>query len=251
MPCYSSLDHFLSPPAVPISGYQTPISIPLTALTSTTSSTSSGKPTSAVVNVVYAIQYPLASSQGLSTGAKAGIGAGAGIGALAIIGLVGVLIWRTKKHSRDKRAFAAAQAPAPGSTAGLGPISGPDSTVGQSQSFMSSVSPQQSAQTHNNFLPQETYFPPPQMQQLQQGFPPQKNYDQQPVQYIPQGWSQPNIQYSGTLSSSISLPPSSNAAYGHQSGCLCQSLCQRVLCLRPSCRPRRSMYIANNLILFL
>lgn len=198
VPCYSSLKQFLSPPAVPSSGYQTPISIPLTALTSTTSSESSGKPTSAIVNVVYAIQYPLASTQGLSTGAKAGIGAGAGIGALAIIGLAGALIWRTKKHNRDKRSFASAQAPAPGSTAGLGPINGTESL-----------------QTPSSLLPQEAYFPPPQMQKLQQGYPPQNYSDQQPVQYISQGQLQPNIQYSGTLPTSITPQPLSDAGYGH------------------------------------
>jgi len=45
------------------------------------------KPTSAVINVVYAVHYPLKRSS-LSTGAKIGIGVGSGIGALCLIALV-------------------------------------------------------------------------------------------------------------------------------------------------------------------
>jgi hypothetical protein len=57
----------------------------LTAPTNSTaaSSTTTNKPTSAIINVVYAIQYPVQRS----TGAKAGIGAQAGVGGLAIIAL--------------------------------------------------------------------------------------------------------------------------------------------------------------------
>lgn len=125
VPCYSSLGNFLSPPAVPVPGYETPISIQLTALaTSTTSSTPLGKPTSAVINVIFAVQYPLSSAQGLSTGAKVGIGVGAGVGAIAIIGLAGALIWRTRMHNKDKKALAAAQAAMISSPSGLGATSG-------------------------------------------------------------------------------------------------------------------------------
>jgi hypothetical protein len=63
------------------------------------------KPTSAVVNIVYAVQFPVLSSSGLSTGAKAGIGAGAGLGGIAIIVLSILLLWRTRKHKKDLAAM--------------------------------------------------------------------------------------------------------------------------------------------------
>jgi hypothetical protein len=84
------------------------------------------KPTSAIINVVFAFQYPVQpAAPGLSTGAQAGIGAGAGVAGIAIIALSILLVWRTRKH---KKALAAIQANVPDST-------------GQSQSAMSSMSP--------------------------------------------------------------------------------------------------------------
>jgi hypothetical protein len=43
------------------------------------------KPTLAVVNIVYAFQFPVLSSSRLSTGAIVGIGGGAGLKGIAII----------------------------------------------------------------------------------------------------------------------------------------------------------------------
>jgi hypothetical protein len=50
------------------------------------------KPTSAIVNIVYAVQFPVLPSLGLSTGAIAGIGVGAGLGGIAIIFLSLLLV---------------------------------------------------------------------------------------------------------------------------------------------------------------
>ena len=66
------------------------------------------KPTSAIVNVVYAMQYPLnsvPSKQGLSTGAKIGIGAGAGVTALVFGILLFLLLWKHKQHKKDRKAL--------------------------------------------------------------------------------------------------------------------------------------------------
>lgn len=176
VPCYSSLKNLATPPPVPVQNYQTPASLPVTAKPSSSSSTisyGSNKPTSAVVNVVYAVQYPLTPSPGLSTGAKAGIGAGAGVGALVIIGLTAALIWRTKKHKRDKKAFEAAAAGAgttpmtgtgTGSQAGLAstPRGGGTGTDPSLMSASTAASPGHSViQTPGSFAPNGGYFPPP------------------------------------------------------------------------------------------
>lgn len=87
------------------------------------------KPTSAIVNVIFALPYPVQpAAAGLSTGADAGIGTGAGVAGIAIIGLSLLLVWRTRKHKKDKEALAAIQATISDSTR-------------QSQSVMSSMSP--------------------------------------------------------------------------------------------------------------
>jgi hypothetical protein len=217
VPCYSSLNDFLSAPPVPISNYQT--SIPLTDLANQTSSYStpsygSGKPTSAIINVVYAVQYPLTPAEGLSTGAKAGIGVGAGAGGLAIILLVIALIWRTSKHKKDKKALAAAQSYAEGSTAGLG------AATGQTQGIMTPSSPGQSLQTPGSFIPQNGYSP--QMQQTQPGypaqnFPSQNFYGQQTVPLEP-GQFAPPAQYPSPPPSTVSPPPPSEGGYSQQAG---------------------------------
>ncbi|KAK3901972.1 hypothetical protein C8A05DRAFT_15909 [Staphylotrichum tortipilum] len=81
------------------------------------------KPTSAVVNIVWAMRYPVAdtsgSSGGLSTAAKAGIGAGAGV-AVILIAALAICLWRSKRKNKaltpDPAAAAAAAAafPPPG-----------------------------------------------------------------------------------------------------------------------------------------
>lgn len=66
------------------------------------------KPTSAIINVVYAMQYPLkpvSSKSGLATGAKIGIGVGAGVIALIVAILSFLLVRKHKAHKRDKAAL--------------------------------------------------------------------------------------------------------------------------------------------------
>ncbi|KXX78843.1 hypothetical protein MMYC01_204023 [Madurella mycetomatis] len=69
------------------------------------------KPTSAVVNIVWSMRYPVADpgSGGLSTAAKAGIGAGAGVAAILIIGLA-ICLWRYRRKNK-KLAQAQQQVP--------------------------------------------------------------------------------------------------------------------------------------------
>jgi hypothetical protein len=69
------------------------------------------KPTSAVVNIVWSMRYPVADpggSGGLSTAAKAGIGAGAGVAAILIAGLA-ICLWRVRRKNKK---LAEAQQPA-------------------------------------------------------------------------------------------------------------------------------------------
>ncbi|KAH7077795.1 hypothetical protein BKA63DRAFT_272211 [Paraphoma chrysanthemicola] len=92
-PCYSTLASAMTPP---------PISANIPSNPST--------PTSAIVNVVYAMQYPLVAptpvpKSGLQTSAKIGIGAGAGVAAL-IFGLLTFLLLRKHRaHKKDKAAL--------------------------------------------------------------------------------------------------------------------------------------------------
>jgi hypothetical protein len=90
-------------------------------------STTTLKPTLAVLNVVFALQYPVQPAEpSLSTGAKAGIGAGAGVAGIAIVSL-SLVIWRMRRYRKDK-AFTAVEA------------AGADSMV-KGQNDMSSISP--------------------------------------------------------------------------------------------------------------
>jgi hypothetical protein len=71
-PCYSTVSAFLTPPP------------PLPILT--TSSTISPLPTSTIINIVYAMAYPVKpSSSALTPDAKAGVGAGTGVFAIVMI----------------------------------------------------------------------------------------------------------------------------------------------------------------------
>jgi hypothetical protein len=70
-PCFSTLANFLTPP---------PLAAP------TTTSMIIPLPTSTIINVVYAMAYPVKpSSSTLTPGAKAGVGAGTGIFAIAML----------------------------------------------------------------------------------------------------------------------------------------------------------------------
>lgn len=179
------------------------MSIPITANLNTTSSTlllsstSTQKPTSAIVNIVFAIQYPVQpATLGLSTGAKAGIGAGAGVAGIAIVTPSLLLVWRTRKHKKDKAALTAIQATRLDLT-------------GPSKSVMSSVSPY--ASSPRTELPTDSVNHPVQtpgslvlhdqvgyfsQQQIQQSPPLQGYCGQQPVQYMQQVQGQPLVYYS-------------------------------------------------------
>lgn len=91
-PCYSTLSAATTPP-------------PIAA--SLVDSTNSAKPTSAIVNVVYAMQYPVKepSKPGLAQNTKIGIGAGAGGAALVFGILIWLLLWKHRAHKRDKSAL--------------------------------------------------------------------------------------------------------------------------------------------------
>ncbi|KAF2263703.1 hypothetical protein CC78DRAFT_568770 [Lojkania enalia] len=93
-PCYSTLPVVSTPPLIPNS------------LLDNATTTAAAKPTSAIVNVVYAMQYPVQTpKQGMSTNAKIGIGAGAGGAALIFGVLTALLIWKHRAHKRDKAAL--------------------------------------------------------------------------------------------------------------------------------------------------
>jgi hypothetical protein len=77
---------------------------------------SNQKPTSAVVNIVFAVKFLVLPYSGLSTGAigvgaglsigaVVGIGVGAGLGGIAIIVLFLLLVRRTRKHKNDPTAM--------------------------------------------------------------------------------------------------------------------------------------------------
>jgi hypothetical protein len=150
VPCYSSLTNTLTPPVVPLPNVLTMTSSKRVSsesgeqITDTTSSSSysptDSKPTSAVVNVVYAVSYPVKSKSGISKGAKAGIGAGSGAAVLAIIVLALLLIRKYRHSKKDKQTIAALSAGAPDSTH-------------QSQANMSTVSPY--AYSNRTELPSE------------------------------------------------------------------------------------------------
>ncbi|OCK77048.1 hypothetical protein K432DRAFT_359289 [Lepidopterella palustris CBS 459.81] len=94
-PCYSTLPIALTPPPIPdnITGTATDYTV-------------SNIPTSAIVNVVYAMQYPVKpASPGLAPTAKIGIGAGVGGAALLFGILISLLIWKHHTNKRDRAAL--------------------------------------------------------------------------------------------------------------------------------------------------
>lgn len=91
-PCYSPLNHVAAVPTLTAGLAGEP--------------TDTSKPTSAVINIVWAVYYQVQTpSHGLSTGAMAGIGVGAALGGLALIGTLIFVLWRAKR-SRHRQAQA-------------------------------------------------------------------------------------------------------------------------------------------------
>lgn len=85
-PCYSTVFPYLTPPPLP---------------QPTGSGLFAPKPTSAVVNVIYAMAYPVkTAAPGLSTAAKAGVGAGASAVGLLIFVAIAAFLWRRKSKKR-------------------------------------------------------------------------------------------------------------------------------------------------------
>lgn len=104
------------------------------------------EPPSAVVNIVYALHYPVQPRSTLSTDAKAGIGTGAFVAGISIITLFILLIWRTRRHKQVKAALSAIRA------------NGEDSS-GREQSAILSMSPYYSSR--NELPSNETTHPVP------------------------------------------------------------------------------------------
>jgi hypothetical protein len=241
IPCYSSLssDSYLAPPAVPVTDYgqQIPVTGNFSGAAASSTTPANQKPTSAVVNIVYAVPFTVLPSPGLSTGAKAGIGVGAGLGGVAIIVLSLLLIWRTRKHKKDRQALTAMQQTTEQVPNGTSEATSPYA-YSQRTELQTDGTPKM-AQTPGGFVPQEQigYFQQQQMQQppqfynqqqgqpIQQGLAPQGYYAQQPGQQMQQGYGQQPgqqgqspVQYSSPVSSTVSPQPTGSDGYGHQTG---------------------------------
>jgi hypothetical protein len=119
--------------------------IDVPTLTVAKDDTKTGKPTSAVVNIVWSMRYPLndQGSGGLSTAAKAGIGAGAGIAAIIIIGLA-IGLWRYRR--KHKKLVQAQQTVPPGQ-------------LPQQQTAFPQPPPMQQAAVPNGQYPSGQYYP--------------------------------------------------------------------------------------------
>jgi hypothetical protein len=95
IPCYSTLASPLSPP---------PVIVTIQPSSSASSSPTPSTTTSAIDNVVYAMQYSVdPPSSKLPEAAKIGIGAGSGTGALAIAILLGLLLRKCLKRRYRRR----------------------------------------------------------------------------------------------------------------------------------------------------
>jgi len=82
----------------------TPPPLPDSLIVANATGSESSNPTSAIVNVVYAMYYPVkpASEPSLATNAKIGIGVGAGGAALVFVALLWLLLRKHLAHKRDR-----------------------------------------------------------------------------------------------------------------------------------------------------
>ncbi|KAF2500079.1 hypothetical protein BU16DRAFT_613884 [Lophium mytilinum] len=96
-PCYSEISR---------AALMTPPPMPDTYVLKATGSGGTSKPTSAIVNIVYAMQYQvkIPKKGGLALPSKIGIGAGAGVGALAVGVLMFFILWKRRDRKRDRAA---------------------------------------------------------------------------------------------------------------------------------------------------
>src|SRR5436190_4986309 len=97
-PCFSSTSISKPPPVTRI--FEASVG-PYQSVGPYDSSPTTAKPTSAVVNIVIALPYPVQSPQGLSKPAKIGIGVGGAIAGIIIILLVVLLVWCRRRRSSD------------------------------------------------------------------------------------------------------------------------------------------------------
>jgi hypothetical protein len=185
-PCYSSLSSTLVPPTLPVTSMNR-ISAP-TTISTTPSKTANQTPTSAIVNIVYAVHFTLQPSPGLSSGAQAGIGVGAGVAGIAIFALIGFFLWRTKKRKKaESRLNAMQQTPAQHgnsnarSQSGATAISSPYA-YSKLTARQTGGAPGPQMQDPGGFVPtnQGGYFSP----EVRQGQP-SRYYGQQPTQQMP------------------------------------------------------------------
>ncbi|KAI9803560.1 MAG: hypothetical protein M1825_001903 [Sarcosagium campestre] len=181
-PCFMTFPNALTPPPIPLGAGD---SAPASASGEATPTT---KPTSAVVNVAYAIHYPVTSAGGskLSVGAKAGIGAGAGLVALVIAAVLIYLIRKSRRRKKDREILDSLRGSGWGS-------SGMPSTPHTSQ-LMPQMSPldpttdafgrRRSPTVGNEGQYRQSYFPPvnhvSSIAGLQAGAPPASNQHQNP-----------------------------------------------------------------------
>ncbi|KAK4660658.1 hypothetical protein QC762_121010 [Podospora pseudocomata] len=182
--------------------------------------TKTDRETSAVVNIVWSMRYPVVeqSSGGLSVAAKAGIGAGAGVAAILIGGLA-FCLWRQRKKNKQLEARQPAD---PNSAAAAAA-----QTVPQQQMAQTQPQPGQPQQFPNGqFQP----MPGQQQQQPPQGqYPPPAQFQNghpSPNQYIAAGAIPPGTDPSRhSVNTSISSPSAlmpqntgaSNTTNGHAS----------------------------------
>jgi hypothetical protein len=171
------------------------------------------KPTSAVVNVVFAVQFLVLPSSGLSTGAIAGIGVGAGLGGIAIIVLSLLLVWRPRKHKKDLTAMQQREGQIANGQSQNGMSEATSPYAYSQRTELETHGTPQAVLTPGGFVPQEQngYF---QQQQMQQGQPSQY-YGQQPAHQM-QGQSP--VQYPSPVASTVSPQPTGLDGYSQQTG---------------------------------
>jgi hypothetical protein len=110
VPCYSSLDAKLNPPPIPdtlVDGGaltttgSNSLGSPTTAVPKLTMSQ---KPTKAILNIAYSMQYPLAEEPkpALSQPAKIGVGVGGSLAGVFLIALIWFVVRKVLAHRKTK-----------------------------------------------------------------------------------------------------------------------------------------------------
>ena len=168
VPCFSTLNSYLSPPPIPTAL--------ITAINhaAVTGASSSQVPISAIENVVYAMYYPAnPPPSGLPIGAQAGIGAGVGVVGLALIAL-GIFFLLRRRRGRASKSD-------PHSSGSTFQSSGPESPAPNMQQapVVPYIATQHQGLEHYPYANNNPAMPP-------QGHIPQENPAVPPQGYIPQ-----------------------------------------------------------------